>query len=87
MPLPPPRPSRSRQVLLDTPAATPRCYRLLVRLVDYLPKDMGEMCQTAAACGLPGALELLRREGGAVAGDETWQGDEPTCLLAGPTAT
>lgn len=47
--------STVRQVLLDTPAATPRCYRLLVRLVDYLPKDMGEMCQTAAACGLPDA--------------------------------
>ncbi|KAL4458165.1 hypothetical protein ABPG75_013030 [Micractinium tetrahymenae] len=47
--------STVRQVLLDTPAATPRCYRLLVRLVDYQPRDPAEMCHPAAACGLPGA--------------------------------
>ena len=47
--------STLRQVLLDTPAARPSCYRVLVRLLDYLPRDPAAMCHPASQCGLPGA--------------------------------
>lgn len=46
--------STLRQVLLDTPAARPRCYRVLVRLVDHQPQDPTAMCHPASECGLPG---------------------------------
>lgn len=48
-----------RQVLLDTPTAAPRCYRLLARLMDYSPRDPAEMCHQAAHCGMPGGHTLV----------------------------
>ncbi|KAL4852664.1 Vacuolar transporter chaperone 1 [Chlorella vulgaris] len=45
--------STLRQVLLDTPTARPRCYRVLVRLMDYSPRDPVAMCHTRTECGLP----------------------------------
>lgn len=51
------------QVLLDTPAAVPRRHRLLVRLVDYQPRELAGMCHPAAACGLPGTLGRLGNVG------------------------
>lgn len=44
--------SSLRQVLLDTPAAQPRCYRVLARLADFEPKQPAEMCHPARDCGL-----------------------------------
>lgn len=41
-------------MLLDTPAATPRSYRVLVRLADFAPREPGQVAHPAAQCGLLG---------------------------------
>lgn len=71
------------QVLLDTSAAAPRCYRLLVRLVDYQPRDPGEMCHPAAACGLPGTPGLLsQREAGQWRAFRSWPNSKTLLSLS-----
>jgi hypothetical protein len=56
--------STLRQVLLDTPAAQPHCYRVLVRLMEFTPAQPADMCHPASACGLPGAgRRVVRRLG------------------------
>ena len=47
--------STLRQVLADTPAATPRMYRVLARCVEWAPQDAAHMCHPAQQCGLQGA--------------------------------
>lgn len=51
--------STLRQLLLDTSAGVPRKYRVLARLVDYVPQHPAQMCHPAVAAGLPGGGRVV----------------------------
>ena len=44
-----------RQVLLETPNREPQYYRVLVRVVDYLPQESARLTHPAVECGLADA--------------------------------